>query len=110
MSRHTLNDGVTPDSRITADLFDMHCPELAPSPRLIGDYYKRGLQWSEFELRFHKEIQAHFAQEILRRIAVLSYLGDVTLLCIEDSAEFCHRRILVEECLKFQPKLVIEHH
>ena len=28
MSRHTLNDGKTPDERITEDSFDIHQPEL----------------------------------------------------------------------------------
>ena len=49
MSRHTLNDGVTPDLRITRKLYDIHLPLLAPNPRLIGDYYKRDLPWEDFE-------------------------------------------------------------
>ncbi|MBI5803556.1 hypothetical protein HY448_02625, partial [Candidatus Pacearchaeota archaeon] len=43
MSRHTLNDGITPDERITSEKFNLHVPELAPPLKLIGDYYKRNL-------------------------------------------------------------------
>lgn len=46
MSRHTLNDGKTPDHRLMG-MFDEHRPELGPAPKLIGDYY-RGLSWAEF--------------------------------------------------------------
>jgi len=43
MSRHTLNDGVTPNPEITSDKYDEHIPKLAPHPKLIGAYYKREL-------------------------------------------------------------------
>lgn len=40
MSRHTLNDGVTPDPRLTPDLYDEHRPVLAAPARAVGGYYK----------------------------------------------------------------------
>lgn len=110
MSRHTLNDGVTPDPRITSSSFDYHYPELSPSPKLIGDYYKRGLSWDEFENRFREQMQSAFAQVILGEIAAMSISENVTLLCIEDEAHFCHRRIVAEECKKLVPEITVEHH
>lgn len=108
MSRHTLNDGVTPDSRITGSSFDEHYPELAPSPKLIGDYYKRGLSWDEFMVRFREQIQSASAQVILGEIAAMSISENVTLLCIEDEPHFCHRRLLAEECKKLVPEITVE--
>jgi hypothetical protein len=35
MSRHTLNDGITPDSRISTNLYTKHDTILAPNPKLI---------------------------------------------------------------------------
>lgn len=40
MSRHTLEDGKTPDSRITPNHFDLHLPILAPHPKDVGAYYR----------------------------------------------------------------------
>lgn len=110
MSRHTLNDGVTPDQRITQDSFEKHYPELAPSPKLIGDYYKRDLSWDEFAVRFYEQIKDASTQAILKELALMSLSENVTLLCIEDTPHYCHRRLLTEECLRLVPSIVVEHH
>ncbi|MDP3727949.1 MAG: DUF488 family protein [bacterium] len=34
---------------------------------------------------------------------------DIILLCIEETAENCHRRILAEQCLLYYPGLRIVH-
>ena len=39
MNRHTLNDGITSDIRITETLYDKHIKLLSPSNRLVGEYY-----------------------------------------------------------------------
>jgi len=38
MSRHTLDDGKTPDERITSDKFNHHWTIFAPPLKLIGSY------------------------------------------------------------------------
>jgi uncharacterized protein YeaO (DUF488 family) len=110
MSRHTLNDGKTPDRRITSDSFDLHYPELAPSPKLIGDYYKRGLLWNEFEILFVEEKLDVAVLKKLEEISATALLENVTLLCIEESADQCHRRLIADICSQLQPALVVEHH
>lgn len=110
MSRHTKNDGVTPDTRIVNDSFDKHYPELAPSPKLLGDYYKRNLSWEAFEARFKKQLQEAPTQALLKEIAALAISNNVTLMCIEDTPEFCHRRLLLEECARLSPGLATRHH
>lgn len=109
MSRHTLSDGVTPDFRITSTSFDLHCQKLAPGLRLIGDYYKRGLSWEGFESRYLRQIREVEPARLVRRLAEVALHNDVTILCIEETAEKCHRRLLAEECVRLEPMLCIIH-
>lgn len=106
MSRHTLNDGITPDIRIKENMYDEHLKELAPSAILLGDYYKRNLTWHEFEKRFKQEIIAS-KLGILEKLCLRALKENVTILCIEQEPYFCHRRLLAEICKKYQPSLEI---
>lgn len=109
MSRHTLSDGRTPDSRINDQSCDQHVPLLGPSPSLIGDYYKRGLPWAKFEKRYLEEIRDSSKRPLVKWLADLSMQRDVTILCIEPDASYCHRRLLAEECSRLAPELKIVH-
>lgn len=105
MSRHTLNDGVTPDSRIGLSSYDEWAPVFAPPAKLIGDYYLRGLLWQEFERNYLEYLQR---PEVRREVRILAERGlneVITLLCIEDSPQYCHRRLLAEECKRILPTL-----
>jgi uncharacterized protein YeaO (DUF488 family) len=107
MNRHTLNDGVTPDIRITEKMYSEHNKSLSPSNRLVGDYYKRGISWKEYEKRFKKEIGEAGVAKILKNLSLRALKENVTFLCIEEKPDFCHRRLLAEECKKYQPNLEI---
>ena len=105
MSQHTLNDGKTPDSAISPDLFDEHWPELAPSPKLMGSYYKRGLVWQKFEVDYLSHIRQEHIMKRVYDLIQLAVSEEVTILCIETSPENCHRRLLAEECKRLNPSL-----
>lgn len=107
MSRHTLPDGVTPDPRIIH--FDLHMPLLGPSPQLIGSYYRRGLPWNEFEMGYLSELRQDKKSLAIQLIANLALTHDVTILCIEDTCEYCHRRLLADACQACEPRLAVEH-
>ncbi len=107
MSRHTLNDGATRDERIRH--FDLHIPSLAPSSHLLGDYYRRGLSWEAFEIRYLAEIRTGSKPQYVKSLAYKSLREDITIMCIEPTAEKCHRRLLAEECQRYQPELAVEH-
>lgn len=109
MSRHTLNDGVTPDPRIKPSLYDFHVANLAPSPNLLGDYYKRGLPWEDFEIQYKKELRVPDKWCVVQGLARLALVTNVTLLCIEEKADHCHRRLLAEACKEHESRLKIEH-
>lgn len=107
MSRHTLNDGITPHPEITSYSYDLWLCSLSPSAGLLGDYYKRGLPWEQFEKRYLEYIRQPDVQIEVQNLAEKSLDSVITLLCIEKSPEYCHRRILAEECKKYQPSLVL---
>lgn len=103
MSRHTKNDGVTPDTRLTD--WDIHIPKLGPSPKLIGDYYKRDLLWDAFKERYLEEIRTPFKTKLVLAICNIALLENVTLLCIEETDEHCHRSLLYAECKRLFPSI-----
>jgi uncharacterized protein YeaO (DUF488 family) len=107
MSRHTLSDGVTPSARIQRS--DIHMPILGPSPGLIGDYYKRGLPWGDFERRYLEEISDERKQRLVRWLGKLALETDVTLLCVERTSTHCHRSLLANACKAHIPELKIVH-
>jgi len=108
MSRHTLNDGKTPDTRLN-DQYLEHLQKLGPPAKLIGDYYKRGLKWEEFEKRYLDYLQNPEIKNLIEDLARRALVKDLTLLCIEETPERCHRRLIAEECQRLMPELKVEH-
>ncbi|PJE58491.1 MAG: hypothetical protein COU81_00380 [Candidatus Portnoybacteria bacterium CG10_big_fil_rev_8_21_14_0_10_36_7] len=53
MSRHTKEDGITPDERIIEGVsFDEWRKEFAPPEKLVGAYYRNELSWEDFEKKY----------------------------------------------------------
>jgi uncharacterized protein YeaO (DUF488 family) len=107
MSRHTLNDGISPHPKINNSSYNLWMPSLAPPVKLLGDYYKRGLPWEQFEHRYLEYIRQAKVQIEVQNLAERSLDSVITLLCIEKSPKHCHRRILAYACKKYQPSLVL---
>lgn len=109
MSRHTLDDGKTPDPNIEEGTsWHIHWPELGPPPRLIGSYYKRGLPWEEFERQYLEYLRTDpRAVEAISRLITRSRIGDHIILCKEETPERCHRRLIAEYCQKLAPELIV---
>lgn len=107
MSRHTLDDGVTPDWRIRD--YDIHVPSLGPSPRLIGSYKRKKIEWNEFARRYLEEIRMPKKHASVKTLARAASEYNITILCVEETADRCHRRLLAEECLRLMPGLMIAH-
>lgn len=105
MSRHTLNDGVTPDQTIKPWMFDVWQPGLAPPARLLGDYYRRGIDWPEFESRYNDHLTTPYVDEQIRELALQAITENITILCTEESPEICHRRLIVARCVAIEPVL-----
>jgi len=96
MSSHTLEDGKTLDTSIEPHMYNIHIPELAPPRKLLGDYYKRGLSWEEYERQYLDYIHQPEKIELIKELMIKH--KNITFLCIEESDEHCHRRLLKSVC------------
>lgn len=95
MSRHTKTDWITTDERITKDLFDEHKVKLAPPGKLVWKYYRDEITFDEYK-DFYLEYLNTIKDEIIDILILPSIESNITVMCIEDTAEFCHRKILLE--------------
>ena len=108
MSRHTLNDGKTPHPEINQRSYNLWMPSLAPPLKLIGSYYKGDTPWNQFESEYLEHIRQAEIQTKIKDIARHGLDSILTFLCIDEFPEKCHRRLLAEECQKYQPSLILE--
>ena len=110
MSRHTHNDGVTPDERIVeGESFEEWRREFAPPAKLIGAYYRREISWEDFESRYLAFLRSDEVRPSVEAFAKRCTEETITLMCIEDTPERCHRRLLAEELQTYQPSIEIIH-
>lgn len=108
MSKHTLNDGITPNPQINIDSYDFWLPSLAPPLKLIGKYYRKELAWEEYETKYLEYLRQAKVKTNVQNIARIGLKSDITLLCIEETPEHSHRRLLAEECIRYEPKLILK--
>ncbi len=109
MSRHTLNDGATADSRITELSYTEWYRKLAPPPNLVGRYYKKELSWDTFAEKYIAHIRTPSIAERVRFLARRALSEDITILCVEETPEKCHRGLLAEECKRLEPRITVIH-
>ena len=67
--------------------------ELAPTKELLKSYRSKEITWEEFEKSYKNQIKDTKAILGLNK----DDFEDACLLCSENTAEKCHRRILAEE-------------
>ncbi len=110
MSRHTKEDGITPDERIVeGETFDEWRKEFAPPGSLVGAYYRKELSWDDFERKYIEFLRSPEVKQEVESFARRCTEETLTLMCIEDTADRCHRRLLAEELKQYQPQLKIIH-
>jgi uncharacterized protein YeaO (DUF488 family) len=113
MSRHTLEDGITPDSRIIPGVSYMeHHVKLAPPPTAVGRWYRSGkgeADWNTFTEEYLGHLDKPEPARKVRRLAKMALRRDVTILCVEPRGEKCHRVILAQRCKDIQPRLEVRH-
>ena len=83
-----------------------HRPDLAPTDEIL-DTYRQAKDWQAYEVRFQPLIREraieHIAQEVFDRYQT------PCLLCSEDTADRCHRRLVAEYWAEHIPILEIVH-
>ncbi len=70
-----------------------HEPLLAPTQEMLDAYKKRKGAWSDYELEFVALMRERRIEE---RISREAFRVPTALLCSERTAEFCHRRLVME--------------
>jgi len=97
------------------EIFYEHIPEFAPSEKLLKDYLERlgnkkydSEAWNDYVHKFNHEV---LSKPIVTRFknASDSFNNILCLLCSEEKADHCHRRLLAEYFQKKLPDIEIIH-
>ena len=83
----------------------IYMPEYAPTKELLKGYRDKEISWEEYESQYHNILKD---RDILKNIDWPLFDGGC-LLCSEETAEYCHRRLLAEYLAKANKKIKIEH-
>jgi len=110
MSRHTLDDWKTVDTRIIEWVsYDLWNKILAPEDKLVWVYYRWELNFEEYKKNYIWYLRKAEVSKEVEKLTKDSLDKVITILCIEDEATFCHRKILAEECQKYHTDLLVKH-
>ncbi|WP_405500072.1 DUF488 domain-containing protein [Streptomyces niveus] len=82
-----------------------HRTELAPTKEMLDAYKKQGVGWAAYEEQFLELMKVRQIEDAVRREA----LDNAVLLCSEDDARHCHRRLVAEYLAEQWDDVVIEH-
>ncbi len=70
-----------------------HEPLLAPSQEMLDAYKKHSGSWESYEQDFQALLTERKVEDHLDKAL---FVAPTVLLCSEHTAEFCHRRLVVE--------------
>ncbi len=85
-----------------------HHPELAPTEAILDAYLgKRSKDWAAYEQQFLPILDARDAVSIGRDL--LARFRAPSLLCKEETADRCHRRLVAEFLASHIPDITIIH-
>ena len=71
----------------------VHAPELAPTAELLKSYRDGQIDWQEYESRFFELVEERRIEE---KFSPDFFEPRSVLLCSENTADHCHRRLVVE--------------
>ncbi|MFH1773495.1 MAG: DUF488 domain-containing protein [Methanobacteriota archaeon] len=84
----------------------IHVKELAPTQELLKRY-KKNKDWGEYEKEFNGIISERRIENYFDAIA--RNVDSICLLCVEDKADHCHRRLIAEYFSKKFDRISIHH-
>ena len=82
-----------------------YLPEYAPTKELLKGYRDKEISWEEYESQYLKILRD---RDILKNIG-WSLFDKGCLLCSEETATNCHRRLLAEYLATSNKKIKIKH-
>ena len=83
-----------------------HRPEFAPTETLFKDYKSKKISWDEFQALFNKILDE---RKPLKDFDFAKQPEVICLLCAEDLAIHCHRRLVAEYMQEHVEELEIRH-
>jgi uncharacterized protein YeaO (DUF488 family) len=88
--------GVSKSQYATQNWFDVWCPELAPSARLVklAQAARTDHQWAAFAKRYRGEMDAPEKSRLLMLLAALSHEANFSVGCYCADESRCHRSVL----------------
>ncbi len=69
-----------------------HMPDLAPTQELLKAYRDRAITWDDYESQF----LALMAERRVEDLPIRDVIDNTCLLCSEETADQCHRRLVAE--------------
>ena len=78
-----------PKSRV-----DEYTTKTAPSRELLREFKHEGLTWENYVPRYLDEMRSEAAISVIRRLAAMAKSGSMTLMCICEDENRCHRSLL----------------
>ena len=70
-------------------------PDLAPFPKMVNEYHAGQITWKEYTSLYLAKMKLTPAVKAIEKLAKLSLIQDITLLCYEkEDNPQCHRHLL----------------
>lgn len=82
-----------------------HRLDLAPTQSMLDDYKKHGTGWNLYEEVFLELMKSRRIQDTVPK----ELLDNAVLLCSEDKAHHCHRRLVAEYISQHWEDVTVEH-
>jgi uncharacterized protein YeaO (DUF488 family) len=73
---------------------DEYTTKTAPSRELLREFKHEGLSWKGYVPRYLEEMRSETAQSAIKALAEAARSGTITLMCICEDENRCHRRLL----------------
>ena len=73
----------------------IHSIKLAPTKQILDDYKNSKISWDKYEIEYYKLLEERNVKKLFSTIVDLNK-ETICLLCSEEKANHCHRRLLAE--------------
>ena len=80
--------------------------KVAPSRELLREFKHEGLSWEDYVPRYLEEMKTESAKSDIKRLAEIAKSGRLTLMCICEDENHCHRSLLRDLVLKAGEEIV----
>jgi uncharacterized protein YeaO (DUF488 family) len=79
---------------------DEYSIKTSPSRELLRAFKHEGLPWQQYVNRYLAEMQDEEARSAISRLATIAQSRTITLMCICEDGDRCHRKLLKELLLQ----------